>query len=94
MGRRGRFERWNLALLALLVWMKSPSSGGAKGIAWMLILWPIVARLIELLVKGHLADTVKAAPFPALVPWAPGVAYAAMAGYGLAALLAKQLERA
>jgi len=81
-----------LAVIALVAWIPAPSSAGASAIAWLILLWPLVAHGIALVVAGDLGATIKASPFTALMAWAKPVGYAAFGGFGLAALFGKQLE--
>jgi hypothetical protein len=60
-----------LAVLSLLVWLPSPSSGGAKVFAWLLILWPAITVLVSLLVSGAISDVVTKTPYAA-VSWVSG----------------------
>jgi len=82
-----------IAVMSLLAWMPGPATGGAKGFAWLLILWPtLISQIALLLVQGHLGDVIKESPFHATMAWAPAAAYIALVGYGLATVFGKQLE--
>jgi len=82
-----------IAVMSLLAWMPGPATGGAKGFAWLLILWPtLISQVALLLVQGHLGDVIKESPFRATMAWAPAAAYMALVGYGLATVFGKQLE--
>jgi hypothetical protein len=81
-----------LIVMALLVWLPSPASGGAKVFAWLLILWPAVHMLTRLLVDGDIGAAVKASPSHALMMWAPVSSFLVLIGYGFASVLGKQLE--
>ncbi len=68
-----------LAALSLLVWIPAPSTGGAKVLAWLVILSSVIVGYTGLLVAGHLADAVKGATNATLLSqWAgmPGEAAA------------------
>ena len=103
-----------LAALGLLVWLPAPSRAGAKAIAWLWILTPIVLHYAILIGAGEIGDVVGKSPniglfagleaaaltggrggdLALLVPSGVLAAgYIAFAGYGLAALLGKSLER-
>jgi hypothetical protein len=88
-------------LLSLLAWLPSPTTGGAKLWAWLLILWSLIAHAAQLIVGGGVIDKIKGTPNDALVAWiagggaggvALGAAYLVLFGYGLASVLGKQLE--
>ena len=74
----------------LLVWIPAPSLAGAKIIAWLLIMWGLVAALTKLIVIGHIADVVKAAPQASLLGWILSAAMLAIGGYGLAAAMSSR----
>ncbi len=93
-----------LAVVALAVWIPAPSSAGGAALAWIWILLPIVTHFAILIAAGHLGDRVGNAPgralfgeldprqialFPVGIVASGFIAYA---GYGLAALLGKNLE--
>lgn len=99
-----------LVVLSLLAWLPSPASGGAKPLAWMLILWGLVMHVAVLFLVGE-PQIIEASPYTGLVNWVAGggggerggagamlggvsmgVAYLAIAGYGTASVIGKQLE--
>ena len=94
-----------LTVLALLAWLPSPSSGAAKPIAWLLILWGLIMHAAALILAGE-PQIIEASPYKGLMNWvaggggdaamfgpaALGVAYLAIAGYGTASVIGKQLE--
>jgi hypothetical protein len=80
-----------LVVMALLAWMPGPATGGAKVIAWVLIVYPIAKFLVEMLIKGRVVDAIKASP-AVLVHWAPDTVCLIFIGYGLATVIGKQLE--
>lgn len=82
-----------IVVMALLAWLPSPATGGAKLWAWLFILWPLVTHVVELVMKGGIADRITGSPNEALAAWiAMGPAYLVLIAYGLAAVLGKQLE--
>jgi len=83
-----------LIVLTLLVWLPAPASGGAKLFAWILIFWPAVLHFQGLLLSDNVAELIKQTPFTSAMVWAMPVAYVAIFGYGLAALLGKRYESA
>jgi hypothetical protein len=83
-----------VVVLTLLVWLPPPSSAGAKLFAWILIFWGAVMHFQRLILSENLGEQIKTAPFESAMAWAPTVAYLAIFGYGLAAMLGKRLESA
>jgi hypothetical protein len=87
-----------VAVMSLLSWLPAPATAGAKLWAWLLILWALFIHLTQVLLDGSIGDAISAAPNTALVSWvaggggAIGSAYLVLVGYGLAALLGRQLE--
>jgi hypothetical protein len=82
-----------LVVLTLLAWLPSPSSGMAKLLGWLLILWPLIEHLANLIVPGpEFIDAIVATPFAALMVWAAFSPYLVLIGYGLASVIGKQLE--
>lgn len=84
-------------VLALLAWMPSPGTGGAKVFAWILIGWPLLTHAVAIAVVGD-PSMIEKTPYLAM-SWVagggrggPGVAYLAIVGYGLATMIGKQLE--
>jgi hypothetical protein len=82
-----------VALVSLIAWLPGPGTAGAKILAWVLILWPVVDHFAGALIAGGFGAAIKGSPFVALLAPVPLAAYLAFAGFGLAALLGKQLER-
>jgi hypothetical protein len=86
-----------LVVLSLLAWLPAPASGGAKVFAWLLLLWPGVLLLTDLLVTDRLTGTAREAP-SSLIAWIGaggaglGTAYAVLIGYGFATVIGKKLE--
>jgi hypothetical protein len=90
--------------MSLLAWLPAPVSGGAKLWAWLLILWALILHVTVLALGSNLGDVITKTPNQALVSWiagaggsaagglAIGSAYLALVGYGLAAVIGKQLE--
>jgi hypothetical protein len=81
-----------LAALALLCWLPAPTSGGAKVIAWMIIVTGVVAIYSLLLVNGHIGDVLKRNLNEVLLSGWVAAAWAAFVGYGVATVLGKNLE--
>jgi hypothetical protein len=87
-----------IVVMAMLAWLPAPISGAAKFWAWLLILWPLVVYVTPLAIGGTIVDVVTNKPNDALAPWIAGgkdslgAAYLALASYGLAGVLGRQLE--
>jgi len=87
-----------LAVVSLLAWLPAPASGGARLWAWLLILWALFSQTAHVAVAGGVLDAATSTPNATLIAWiagAPGTlgsAYLAFVGYGLAAVIGKQLE--
>jgi hypothetical protein len=81
-----------LGLLALIAWLPGPGTAGAKVLAWVILLFPILHHLVDLVLAGGIGASIKASPFTALLAPLPAVAYLAMATIGVAAIVGKQLE--
>ena len=80
-----------LAVLGMLiVWIPAPSLAGVKPLAWLMIMWGLVTALTKLIVVGHIADVVKAAPQASLLGWLLSAAMLAIGGYGLAAAMSSR----
>lgn len=78
----------------LLTWLPTSGPVGTRSLAWLYILWPLIAALLLALVvsdKG-LGDTIKGGLYQLF--WSPltSIAWVALAGYGLASFLGKSLE--
>ncbi|CAN5896105.1 hypothetical protein BH11MYX3_BH11MYX3_45390 [soil metagenome] len=96
-----------LAVLALLCWLPAPASGGAKVIAWLLILYPLFLHAAVLFLVGD-PSNITNSPYEGAMAWivgggggeaaavfglsGVGAAYLALTGYGGATVLGKQLE--
>jgi hypothetical protein len=86
-----------LVVLCLLVWMPGPATAGAKIFAWAVILFPVVAFLLDILGNGDIGSAISDTP-GALVLWVVGVGggvgvlYTVLFGYGAATVIGKQLE--
>ena len=88
-----------VALLGLLVWIPGPASAGAKVIAWVWILYPVIHHFTDVIATGKIGDHFKASPNKVFFGGGAGIpiaavasAYIAYVGYGLATLLGKNLE--
>ena len=95
-----------LAVASLLAWLPSPASGGARLLAWTLILLPLITHAVFLFVLGD-PSMVENSPYRGAMQWVAGgagggkgfasafgigVAYLVITGYGLATLIGKKLE--
>ncbi len=81
-----------LVVLALLAWMPAPTTGGAKIIAFLLILWPALTNLTGVIIAGGIGDAISKSPYTALLGWVQETTYIVLAGYGLATMFGKKLE--
>lgn len=80
------------AVISLLAWLPSPSTGAGKVMAWLWITLFPLQELTSLLLMGHIGDRVKGKPFEALMEWAPTSAYLVLLAYGFATVIGKKLE--
>jgi len=95
-----------IAVASFLAWLPSPASGGARLLAWTLILLPLLAHAVILFVLGD-PSMVEKTPYRGAMQWVAGgaagakglasafgvgVAYLVITGYGLATLIGKRLE--
>lgn len=82
--------------LSLLAWLPSPSGGAAKPLAWALIMWPLLIVGSTLFLDGGIDPTKSPASALAWVVGAKGVVigsgFLAIASWGIATLIGKQLE--
>lgn len=60
-----------LVVLSLLAWLPAPASGGAKPIAWMLILYPLVMHAAMLFLVGDPANITNT-PYAGAMSWVAG----------------------
>jgi hypothetical protein len=81
-----------IVLMSLLAWVPSPATGGAKVFAWLIIGWAAVIAYTFLALDANIVTKIKTAPFDALVRWVPDTVCQVLAGYGIAAVIGKQLE--
>ncbi len=81
-----------IVVASLLVWLPAPSTGAAKILAWLFIMWPLVEAIAKLIIVGHIGDAVPKSPNGTLMEWAPMSGYLVLVGYGLATAIGKQLE--
>ncbi len=81
-----------LAVISLIVWLPSSSSALGTPLAWIWIVWPFANSVANLLVAGNIGPTLKAGLAPII--WLPAAAMAwnALAGYGVATAVGKNLE--
>ena len=82
--------------LSLLAWLPSPSSGASKPLAWALIMWPLLIVGSTLFLDGGIDPTKSPASALLWVIGAKGAAigsgFLAIASWGIATLIGKQLE--
>ena len=86
-----------ITLLALLAWLPSPSSAGAKILAWIFIFQPFIERLSATLIATEpsaLVDTAKASLDTFILLPIVWMAWYALTGYGVASVTGKSLEEA
>ena len=83
-----------LAVLALLVWLPAPGRAGAHILAWLLIVWPLVASIGMWLLAGELGANLKSNLYGILYMPMAAMAWAGLTGYGVATITGKQLEHA
>jgi hypothetical protein len=83
-----------LALVAMIVWLPPPTHAGAHIAAWLFIVWPLVTSILLWLNGGHLSDTLRGGLDTVLYLPIAAMAWAALAGYGVASVVGKQLEHA
>jgi hypothetical protein len=95
-----------IAVMSLLAWLPAPVTGAAAIWAWLLILWPLIVHVAQLLLGGNVVGVISSTPNAVIMPWiagggtggematsiALGSAYLVLVGYGLASVLGKQLE--
>src|SRR5690606_17595609 len=84
-----------LALVSLLVWLPPPGRAGAHVIAWIVIVWPLLAGVLMWINAGESAGMGAALKSNLdgflYIPMA-GMAWGALVGYGVATVAGKQLE--
>ena len=73
-----------LVVLALLAWLPAPASGGAKPLAWMLILYPLFMHAALLFLVGDPANITNT-PYAGAMGWVAGGG-AGGGGEGMAAM--------
>ncbi len=81
-----------LTLLALLVWLPGPGNAGTGVLAWVIILYGVVAPIALLLLGGNIGPTLKAALAPIIYRPVAASGWLAFAGYGGSMILGKSLE--
>jgi hypothetical protein len=74
-----------LVVLSLLAWLPSPASGGAKPIAWMLILYPLFMHAALLFLVGD-PSNITSTPYAGAMSWLAGGGAAGGAGGEMAAM--------
>ena len=80
------------AVVSLLVWLPSPSTGLGKVMAWLWITLFPLREITAFLINGNIGAQIEASPFKSLMEWAPVSGYLVLLGYGFATVLGKQLE--
>ncbi len=105
----GMFVAYVLVLvLTLLAWMPSPATAGAKVLAWVLLLFPLIVHGLGIALSGGEGVDFEHALNPTILGWAYGAsagkagavvgalglgsAYVAISAYGLASVIGKKLE--
>jgi len=83
-----------LALVSMVVWLPSPGHVGAHIIAWVFIVWPLIASILMLLNGGGVGAALKANLDGVLYVPMAAMSWAALVGYGVASAAGKQLEHA
>ncbi len=81
-----------LAILAFLVWLPPPGHAGAHILAWVMIVWPLVAALGFWLLGENIGDTLKVNLSSILYAPLAQMAWTALTGYGVATVVGKQLD--
>ena len=81
-----------LAILAFLVWLPPPGHAGAHILAWVMIVWPLVAALGFWLMGPNVGDTLKVNLSGILYAPLAQMAWTALTGYGVATVVGKQLD--
>jgi hypothetical protein len=83
-----------LALVSLLVWLPAPGHAGAHIIAWVLIVWPLIASILGLLSGEGIGARLKGDLVGVLYAPMAIMSWNALVGYGVASVVGKQLEHA
>jgi len=83
-----------LALVSMVVWLPSPGHVGTHIIAWVFIVWPLVASILTLVSGENIGAQLKASLDGFLYTPMAIMSWAALVGYGVASAAGKQLEHA
>ncbi len=83
-----------LALVSLLVWLPGPGHAGAHIIAWVWIVWPVIASILGLVNGENIGAALKGSLDGFLYVPMAAMSWAALVGYGIASVAGKQLEHA
>ncbi len=83
-----------LALVSLLVWLPGPGSAGTHILAWIWIVWPLVASIMTLVSGENIGAQLKSSLDRFLYVPMAAMSWAALVGYGIASAAGKQLEHA
>ncbi|MDX2092929.1 MAG: hypothetical protein SFX73_34080 [Kofleriaceae bacterium] len=80
--------------MSLLAWLPSPASGASKTIAWAILVWPAVHMVSGLFTEVGADPTKNPASILTWLVGSDGVGagFLAIASYGIATILGKQLE--
>ncbi len=76
-----------LTLLCLLVWMPHPARAATPFLTWALLLWPLVASIVFLVLSEDILATAKAGLSTLLYFPLAGVAWMALASFGIAGII-------
>jgi hypothetical protein len=83
-----------LALVSMLVWLPGPGHAGTHIIAWVWIVWPLVASILTLINGENIGAQLKGSLDGFLYTPMALMSWAALVGYGVASAAGKQLEHA
>jgi hypothetical protein len=81
-----------VALVSTLVWLGANTSAGAAWIAWTALIIPPLGTMFQLAGRSHVVKMIELQP-TVLGVWLPPLAWNVLAAYGIAAMVAKKLER-
>ncbi len=81
-----------LSVLALLVWLPGPGRAGTQLLAWVHIFWGLVAAVAALAIAGDVVAALKANLSGAVYLPLAGVAWLTLASFGVAGVVANQIE--
>jgi hypothetical protein len=61
-----------IAVMSLLAWLPAPVTGAAAIWAWLLILWPLIVHVAQLLLGGNVVGVISSTPNAVSMPWIAG----------------------